>query len=181
MIYNTIISSLSFKVFLAALLFSKSENIGIIDASVFPEPVGATKRQFFIRAITGIEIFCIFVKFWNPSFWKDSTICFSITFIQLRDFSMSESCLALTLIFSYNIVVKSPTMNKPTAIPTKISKFIDNYPKHTFLIYKPIEIWYKLEAWFGCSFCMTPNQKYHIFASLNADSFSSSSRHGFRE
>ena len=71
--------------------FSRIENIGIIEASVLPEPVGATSKQFCIREITGIEILCIFVNFRKPSSLKDSMICSSITLIQLLDFSVSGS------------------------------------------------------------------------------------------
>jgi hypothetical protein len=61
--YNTIIVLSSTKSALFTRSLSRRENIGIIEASVFPDPVGATRRQFCIREITGIEISCIFVKF----------------------------------------------------------------------------------------------------------------------
>jgi hypothetical protein len=54
--YNTIMALSSTKSALFARSLSRRDKIGIIEASVFPDPVGATRRQFCIREITGIEI-----------------------------------------------------------------------------------------------------------------------------
>ena len=42
--------------------------IGIIAASVFPDPVGATNNRFFFFLIIEYDCFCIFVKLTNPIF-----------------------------------------------------------------------------------------------------------------
>jgi hypothetical protein len=60
------------------LIVDSIEKTGITAASVFPDPVGATKRQLILRAITGIALPWIVVIDGNPCSLNFSTINWSM-------------------------------------------------------------------------------------------------------